>query len=145
MLLSLFITLTEKFKKVINGLPECNGCVPIAGIRQLLAKNIALGYSIYMAVLKRKPSLSKYLFWDIDMHKLDYENRASFILERVFTMGMQEDEWKVNKYYGKERIKKEVIKCKALDKKTLNYLSVFYEIPKKDFICYTKDVFQKGF
>ena len=50
---------------------------------------------------KRRPNLSKFLFWDTDMRKLDYESRASFILERVFTMGMQEDEWKVNKYYGK--------------------------------------------
>ena len=98
-----------------------------------------------MAVTRRKPNLSKYLFWDIDMRKLDYESRASFILERVFTMGMQEDEWKVNEYYGKERIRKEVIKCKGLDKKTLNYLCLFYDIPKKDFACYTKDVFQKGF
>ena len=90
-------------------------------------------------------NLSEYLFWDIDIRKLDFESRASFVLERVFTMGMQEDEWKVNEYYGKERIKKEVVKCKSLDKKTLNYLSVFYGIPKKEFVCYTKDVFQDGF
>jgi len=94
---------------------------------------------------KRKPNLSKYLFWDINPQKLDYDSRASFVLERVFTMGMQEDEWKVIKYYGRERIRKEVIKCKSLDKKTLNYLSIFYEIPKKEFKCYKKDVFQKGF
>ena len=94
---------------------------------------------------KKQPNLSKYLFWDIDIRKLDYESRASFVLERVFTMGMQEDEWKVNKYYGKERIRQEVVKCKSLDKKTLNYLSIFYEIPKKEFACYKKDVFQKGF
>jgi hypothetical protein len=94
---------------------------------------------------KKQPNLSRYLFWDIDIRKLDYESRASFILERVFTMGMQEDEWKVNKYYGKERIRQEVIKCKSLDKKTMNYLSIFYEIPKKEFACYKKDVFQKGF
>ena len=93
----------------------------------------------------RKPKLSKYLFWDINKDNLDYEARASFVLERVFTMGMQEDEWEVNKYYGKERIRKEVVKCKALDKKTLNYLSVFYKIPKRDFVCYRKNVFQKGF
>ena len=95
--------------------------------------------------MKRKPKLSKYLFWDIDIKNLDYTRRASFILERVFTMGIQEDEWEVNKYYGRDFIRKEVIKCKALDKKTLNYLSIFYEIPKMDFVCYKKDVFQKGF
>ena len=93
----------------------------------------------------KKPKLSRYLFWDTNIHKLDFEARASFVLQRVFTMGMQEDEWKVIGYYGKERIRKEVIKCKSLDKKTLNYLSVFYNIPKKDFACYKKDVFQKGF
>ena len=96
-------------------------------------------------VKKQKPDLSKYLFWDTNIRKLDYESRASFILERVFTMGMQEDEWKVNEYYGKERIKEEVVKCKSLDKKTLNYLSVFYGIPKKEFVCCRKDVFRKGF
>jgi len=92
-----------------------------------------------------KPKLSRYLFWDTNIKNLDFEERASFVLERVFTMGMQEDEWKVIKYYGKERIRKEVIKCRSLDKKTMNYLSVFYDIPKKDFACYMKDVFQKGF
>ena len=88
-----------------------------------------------VSVDKKQPNLSKYLFWDTDMSNLDFESRASFILERVFTMGMQEDEWKINKYYGKERIRKEVVKCKSLDKKTMNYLSIFYEIPKKEFAC----------
>jgi len=101
--------------------------------------------NICNAVKKRKPKFSKYLFWDINTRGLDYESRASFILERVFTMGMQEDEWKANEYYGKERIRKEVVKCKSLDRKTINYLSVFYGIPKKEFVCYRKDVFQKGF
>jgi len=81
------------------------------------------------------------LFWDIDERKLDYESRAPFVLERVFTMGMQEDEWKVNDYYGRERIREEVVKCRSLDKKTLNYLSIFYEVPKEKFECYTKNVF----
>ena len=98
-----------------------------------------------MTISEKKPNLSKFLFWDIDKSKLNYDSRASFILERVFTMGMQEDEWKVNDYYGKERIRKEVVKCKALDKKTLNYLSIFYEIPKENFACYMKDAFQKSF
>jgi hypothetical protein len=51
-------------------------------------------------------------------------------------MGMQEDEWKVIRFNGKERIRKEVIKCKSLDKKTMNYPSVFYNIPKEE-IYYT--------
>ena len=111
------------------------------------------GDNVYITIVKKDgaickkpfPNLSEYLFWDTNIGKLDYENRASFVLERVFTMGMQEDEWKVNEFYGIDRIRKEVVKCKSLDKKTLNYLSVFYRIPKKAFVCYKKDVFQKGF
>ena len=91
------------------------------------------------------PKLSKYLFWDVNINNLDFENRAAFVLERVFTMGMQEDEWEVNKYYGKKRIRKEIVKCRALDRKTLNYLSIFYKIPKREFVCYRKNVFQKNF
>ena len=90
----------------------------------------------------KRPKLSKYLFWDINIRRLNYETRASFIMERVFTMGMQEDEWEIIRFYGKERIRKEVVKCKLLDKKTLNYLSVFYGIPKKEFKCYGKNVYQ---
>ena len=83
--------------------------------------------------MKIIPKFSKHLFWDINMKNFDYNARAAFVLERVFTMGMQEDEWEANRYYGIDRIKKEVIKSKALDKKTMNYLSIFYNIPKKDF------------
>ena len=95
--------------------------------------------------MERKPKFSKHLFWDINLKNFDYDTRASFVLERVFTMGMQDDEWEANRYYGIDRIKKEVIKCRALDKKAMNYLSIFYNIPKKDFACYMKDVFQNGF
>ena len=126
-------------------------CWSIEAVSILLSKTMEIVYyfdmdkTIGSNVKKGKLKLSQYLFWDIDVNKLDYESRASFVLERVFTMGMQEDEWKVNHYYGKERIRKEVVKCKSLDKKTLTYLSIFYGIPKKEFECYMKDAFPKAF
>jgi hypothetical protein len=89
-----------------------------------------------------KPILSKYLFWDCDQNKIDYTKRVNFILERVFGMGTENDVREVIKYYTIKIIKEEIIKIKILDKKTINYLSFLFNIPKRRFVCYKKDVYQ---
>ena len=82
--------------------------------------------------------LSKHLFWDIDVTKLDPEKDRHIILERVYTRGFEADEMMVLSYYGNETIKNTIIHIKYLDKKTLSYLSYFFQVPKEDFICYSK-------
>jgi hypothetical protein len=89
-----------------------------------------------------KPSLSSFLFWDCDNTKIDYKKRVNFILERVFSMGTENDVREVVRYYGIETIKKEIVKIKVLDKKTINYLSFTFNIPKQEFACYRKNVYQ---
>jgi hypothetical protein len=89
-----------------------------------------------------KPVLSNYLFWDCDTEKMDYEKRVNFILERVFGMGTENDVREAVRYYGIDRIKKEVVKIKVLDKKTINYLSFTFKIPKSRFVCFKKNVYQ---
>jgi hypothetical protein len=89
-----------------------------------------------------KPILSKFLFWDCDQNKIDYTKRVNFILERVFGMGTENDVREVIKYYNIKIIKKEIIKIKILDKKTINYLSFLFNIPKRRFMCYKKNVYQ---
>ena len=82
--------------------------------------------------------LSKHLFWDIDVTKLDPQKDIHIILERVYTRGFEADEMLVLLYYGKETIKNTIIYIKYLDRKTLSYLSYFFELPKEDFKCYLK-------
>jgi hypothetical protein len=36
------------------------------------------------AVNDHRPGLNKRIFWDVDFEKLDFDKRASFIIERVF-------------------------------------------------------------
>ena len=89
-----------------------------------------------------KPILSNFLFWDCDKNKIDYKKRANFVLERVFSMGTENDVREVVRYYGIETIKHTVVKIKVLDRKTINYLSFTFGIPKQDFLCYEKNVYQ---
>ena len=89
--------------------------------------------------------LSEYLFWDLNIKTLDPNNDKILILERVFTRGTENDEKELFKYYGKNNVKKSILKIKYLDRKTLNYLSVILNIPKEDFICYKKSLSENPF
>jgi len=89
--------------------------------------------------------LSSYLFWDRDMHKLDLINDKELILERVFSRGMENDEKLVFVMYDKEVIKETVLNIKNFDKKTLNYLSIIFQIPKENFRCYKNIQFQSHY
>ena len=82
--------------------------------------------------------LSKYLFWDYNVNTLDPNIDKNLILERVFTRGTENDEKEIFNYYGKELIKDAVLNIKYLDKKTLNYLSIVFDISKESFKCYKK-------
>jgi len=77
------------------------------------------------------------LFWDIDPDKLDYNAKARYVIGRVVMYGSLAD-WKdILAYYGAERIRDEMLQERYLDKKSLNYLSFYFEVPKTEFRCYT--------
>ena len=80
--------------------------------------------------------LSSYLFWDRNINQLDLFEDKELILERVFTRGMEKDERLVFSLYDVELIKDIILNIKNLDKKTLNYLSIIFQIPKEKFRCY---------
>ena len=81
-------------------------------------------------------SFSPSLFWDTNQANLDLEQNARFIIERVLSRGKLSDWRKLYQLYGAERIKKEVLNIRYLDKVTLNFCSTFFGLPKSDFRCY---------
>ena len=89
--------------------------------------------------------LSSYLFWDRNINKLDITKDRYLILERVFTRGMENDERLVFALYDEEVIKSSIIEIKHLDKKTLNYLSIIFNIPQEKFRCYKNIQFQNHY
>ena len=90
-------------------------------------------------------NLSKYLFWDYNISKLDPNNDKMLILERVFTMGTENDEKEIFNYYGIDIIKDTILNIKYLDMKTLNYLSIILNIPRESFKCYKKSLLKSPF
>jgi hypothetical protein len=82
------------------------------------------------------PKLSEYLFWNCNINTLDPHLDRNLILERIFSRGTENDEKEALNYYGKNLIKNAVVDIKYLDKKTLNYLSIVFGIPKEEFKCY---------
>ncbi len=83
-------------------------------------------------------NFSQHLFWDIDRDKFNFEKNKRLIIERVFTRGEIADIKKLIIHYGLNTIKQEIVKAGFLDKKTLNWASLFLDIPKTNFRCYTK-------
>ncbi len=86
-----------------------------------------------------EPKFNKALFWDTDITQIDYEKHARHIIGRVLMRGNMQDWKELKKYYGLERIKKEVVNIRYLDKITLNFCHTFFNIEKEKFRCYNTE------
>lgn len=83
-------------------------------------------------------NISKNLFWDVDISKIDDIQNKRLIIERVFTMGDLQDVTVVIQFYGLKTVKHELMNAGYLDNKTLSWVSNFFNIPKSKFKCFTK-------
>ncbi len=81
---------------------------------------------------------NKTLFWDVDFGSLDWEANKRLIIERVTTRGSWGEFQLLLEHYGSHVFKEEIVKAGYLDKKTLSYVSTFFNIPKEQFRCYIK-------
>jgi hypothetical protein len=89
--------------------------------------------------------LSPYLFWDCNSGILDPDIDIKLVLERVFSRETENNEKEVFRYYGKETVKNTILDIKYFDKKTLNYLSIVFNISKENFRCYKKSLSENPF
>ena len=83
-------------------------------------------------------NFTKSIFWDIDEKDLHLENHARFIIARVVQRGLIHDWNQLRTLYNCDKIKREIVEISNLDQLSLNFLSLFYKIPKENFRCYTK-------
>ena len=84
------------------------------------------------------PNLSKTAFWDVNFDEIDFDKNAVFVMEKVFNFGLWTDYIAIVKYYGKERIKQDVVKGAYFKKKVLNFLCVIFDLQAVDFKCYSR-------
>jgi hypothetical protein len=84
-----------------------------------------------------KPILARRIFWDVDFDKIDYDAKASFVIERVFDRGDVEDIRQCRRYYGDEKVVDALLKAKFLRKGTHHFISAIFDRPLEAFRCYT--------
>ena len=78
----------------------------------------------------------KTIFWDVKMEDIDWDAHAGFVIQRVVQRGQIKDWVLLKNKYGLPRIKEELLKTRSLDKKTLQFFSTYFDIPKTSFRCY---------
>ena len=80
--------------------------------------------------------LSREIFWDTKYENIDLNGKAAYVISRVVQYGTIADWHSIVLYYGKQRIKQEMLCTLDLDPKSLSFLSCIFNLPKEQFACY---------
>lgn len=91
-----------------------------------------------------KPEFARRIFWDVDFDKLDYDAKASFVIERVFERGDVPDIRNCRRYYGDEKITEVLLHAKFLPEHRMHMASAVIGKPLEDFRCYMLRQSQPG-
>jgi len=82
------------------------------------------------------PILEKRIFWDVNFEELDYKEKASFIIVRVFERGDVQDIRNCRRHYGDEKIREVLINAKYLPLDRIYLASAVIDEPLRAFRCY---------
>ena len=85
---------------------------------------------------KPKPIFHHRIFWDVDFEKIDYDSKASFVIERVFERGDVDDIRNCRRYYGDEKVADVLRNATFLPETRMYLASAVIQKPITDFRCY---------
>ena len=85
---------------------------------------------------KLKPIFEKRIFWDVNFEQIDYDAKANFVIERVFSRGDVEDIRQCRRYYGDEKVTSVLLNAKYLPLHTIHLASAVIDRPLNEFRCY---------
>ena len=86
----------------------------------------------------QKPEISQKAFWDVRFSEIDYEKNSLHVMEKVFNYGTWNDQVAIMKFYGLDRIRKEITNAGYLRKSVISFLSTILQLQKTEFKCYNK-------
>jgi hypothetical protein len=84
-------------------------------------------------------------FWDTDTNILEEYHSKKLIIERVFALGTLKEIQLVMDFYGREEVIQILKSLSYIDPKTLNFISIKFNIQKSAFRCYKKMRLTKRF
>ena len=82
--------------------------------------------------------LNKAYFWDVDVTQIDEEKSKRLIIERVINYGNLHEIKLIKEFYGIKEMKSTLCNLNYIDSKTLNFISLLLQVPKRKFKCYTR-------
>ena len=88
--------------------------------------------------------LNRRLFWDVNFDTLDYDKKASFIIERVFERGDVPDIRACRRYYGDEKISQALTNARWLSLTTIYLAMAILGNDLTDYKCYNTALSNKG-
>lgn len=80
--------------------------------------------------------LSRHLFWDMDVNKVNLDTCPAQIIQRVLEYGNLKDWQLILSYYGLDRIVSICQSLRTLDKKALSYICCISNTSKEQYRCY---------
>lgn len=89
-------------------------------------------------IASHRLSLSPTAFWDVDFHSIDPEADSQFIINKVFNYGLWLDMVAVMKYYGLDRIRREVVQSAYWKQTTFSFLCLLLDLKASDFQAYRR-------
>ncbi len=93
--------------------------------------------------VQRKPNISKIAFWDVDFEEIDFETNSLFVMDKVFNYGIWSDILETLRFYGIERIKKEIVQAPYFKNTTLSFLCTILNLTEQDFVSYQRRQLRK--
>ena len=85
---------------------------------------------------KKIPHFNKRIFWDVRFASLDFESRASIVIERVFERGDVNDIRECRKFYSHEKIEAALLNAKFLPTRTMYLAAAVIQRHIEEFRCY---------
>ena len=92
-----------------------------------------------MSTNKNIPVFEKRIFWDVNFEALDYDKKASFIIERVFERGDVQDIRNCRRYYGDEMVSDILTDAKWLSLPTIYLAAAIFRKKLTDYKCYNTE------
>ena len=83
-------------------------------------------------------TFSSSLFWDCDSDSIDLEAHSAFVIGRVLMRGRLADWQKLKRHYGIERLRREIVRLRQLDPRTLAFCAAYFDLPRESFRCFSK-------
>lgn len=85
---------------------------------------------------KTRPNLSKVAFWDVNIENIDFEASSLFVMNKVVNYGSWADIIEIFKYYGVDRVKREIVNGSYFKKTALSFLCTVLSLSEADFTSY---------